>query len=93
LLGVTNPPADYSLGYDLFGPQRPEQLVVADWDRLACVSHSGKVILPVNGKTFGHSDALGPDDLALEGAAQAELLTRQRGELVSVMKNLSRFSR
>jgi membrane-anchored protein YejM (alkaline phosphatase superfamily) len=93
LLGVTNPAADYSLGHDLFGAERPERCVIADWDRLACVSRAGKVILPVNYKTFGRSEALGPDDSELEGAAQAELLASQRSELVAVMKNLSRFSR
>jgi hypothetical protein len=93
LLGVTNPPADYSLGHDLFGGDRPEKCVIADWDRLACVSREGKAILPVNYQTFGRSQALGPDDVALEGAAEADFLASQRGDLVSVMRNLSRFSR
>lgn len=93
LLGVTNPPADYSLGHDLFGAERPERSVVADWDRLACVSRAGKAILPVNYQTFGRSAALGPDDVELEGRAESDFLASQRSELVAVMRNLSRFSR
>ena len=93
LLGVTNPPADYSLGHDLFGDDRPEQCVVADWDRLACVSRAGKAILPVNYKAFGGSLSLGPDDLQLEGSAEASFLVGARPQLAAVMKNLARFSR
>jgi uncharacterized protein len=91
LLGVTNPPADYSLGHDLFATtERPERCVIADWDRLACVSREGKAILPVN---TGRTEALGPDDRKLEGAAESEFLASQHTELLSVMRNLSRFSR
>jgi membrane-anchored protein YejM (alkaline phosphatase superfamily) len=92
-LGVTNPPEDYSLGHDLFGPDRPERPVVADWDRLACVSAAGKAIVPVNYQAFGRSLARGPDDLELEGSARSDFLASQRSELVAVMKSLARFSR
>jgi membrane-anchored protein YejM (alkaline phosphatase superfamily) len=93
LLGVTNPPADYSLGHDLFGGDRPSQSVVADWDRLACVSHAGKAILPVRYNSFGRSVTLGPDDVALEGAAEARFLAAERPRLAAVMRNLARFGR
>ena len=92
-LGVTNPPADYSLGNDLFGAERPEHSVVADWDRLACVSRAGKAILPVNYNAFGANRSLGPDDVELEGAAEASFLAGERPQLTAVMKNLARFSR
>ena len=92
-LGVTNPPADYSLGSDLFGAERPENSVVADWDRLACVSRAGKAILPVNYNAFGANRSLGPDDVELQGAAEASFLASERPQLNAVMKNLARFSR
>jgi len=91
-LGVTNPPGDYSLGDDLFGGERPERSIVADWDRLACVSPAGKAIVPVNYQALGRSIARGPDDALLEGDARDDFLASQRTELVSVMKGLARFS-
>jgi membrane-anchored protein YejM (alkaline phosphatase superfamily) len=93
LLGVTNPADDYSLGHDLFGGERPDGAVIADWDRLASVSPAGKAILPVSYQSLAGSEALGPGDVPLEGAERAEFLAGQRSELLAVMHNLSRFSR
>ncbi len=93
MLGVTNPPDDYSLGHDLFGGERPDGCVIADWDRLACVSSAGKAILPVSYQSLAGSEALGPGDTPLEGRERADFLASRRHELVAVMRNLSRFRR
>jgi len=43
LLGVTNSPEDYSLGFDLFGPQKREYCVLAGWGNVAYVDSEFKL--------------------------------------------------
>jgi membrane-anchored protein YejM (alkaline phosphatase superfamily) len=93
LLGVTNRPDDYSLGHDLFGAERSDQGVIADWDRLAYVSPAGKVVVPVGSQALARSEAFGPGDTPLEGPARDEFLASRRTQLVDVMRNMSRFIR
>jgi len=46
-LGVTNDPADYSLGIDLLGPARRDHVVIADWDQLCVRDAHGKGAFPL----------------------------------------------
>jgi len=58
LLGVRNPPGDYSLGHDLRGSDEREFGVVADWSRIAIVGPDTKLTLPIGGIGFLQTNAL-----------------------------------
>ena len=53
-LGVSNPPQDYSLGYDILGTTPREYTVIADWNRLAYVDENYKVVMPFN--VYGYAE-------------------------------------
>jgi hypothetical protein len=90
LLGVTNPPEDYSLGVDLFGEKRHEYLVLADWNTLAYVDPRFKVILPL--KVFGFGQQVTTlDDGEIKD--DAEFFTAKRDNVMQVMRNLKQFSK
>ncbi len=42
LLGVRNPPEDYSLGFDLLGEAHREYTIIAGWQTLAYVAATRK---------------------------------------------------
>jgi uncharacterized protein len=46
-LGVTNPPEDYSLGFDMLGDKKRDYTVVGDWYNIVCVDHQYKAIFPM----------------------------------------------
>lgn len=54
MLGVTNPPGDYSLGFDMLGGTAREFTVIADWNTLAYVDDRYKVVVPL--KAYGFSE-------------------------------------
>jgi len=99
LLGVTNPPDEYSLGFDLLahgqvdpGGSGPRQdTVVADWDNLACVDAHGKGVFPVNGGGFAGFAVTTVDDAPV--ADPRAWLAANSARLQRVMKDLSRFSK
>ena len=54
LLGVTNPPQDYSLGFDLLGAEEREFTIISDWDSFAYVDSDNKAVFPLGVGAFGH---------------------------------------
>jgi uncharacterized protein len=45
-LGVTNPPEDYSLGYDMLSDKEREYTVVSDWYNVACIDKDFRAVFP-----------------------------------------------
>jgi membrane-anchored protein YejM (alkaline phosphatase superfamily) len=91
LLGVSNPPSDYSFGFDLLhGPER-HSTVVSAWDELAFIDADHKMVLPL-----GHFDlrrkrrVTARDDSPLPPAAE-ELATSDRTRVIDLMRQLTRF--
>lgn len=90
LLGVSNPPSDYSNGQDLLSPAFGRDYCVAsDWRRVAILDAGFKAILPVKGAR-AMSEYTTPQDQPLQGPPSAELL-RQR--LFQTLKEMSQFAR
>ena len=90
LLGVRNPPADYSLGGNLLAPDFARDFAVAgDWNRIAYIGNELKVSFPVNATGAVKNEAFDSDDRPLEDVAEAK--TRIRPAMLEIMKNLSRF--
>jgi uncharacterized protein len=90
LLGVTNPPSDYSLGYDLLhGPARTST-VVSGWDDLAFVDAEHKMVLPVGRFDLTHKrrvTARNDSELAPDPAlGQAD-----HSRVLDLLRDLRRF--
>lgn len=90
LLGVENPPSDYSLGVDLLAETPRPWTVVSGWDVLAFVSPRYKLVLPMGSSAFALRSTLTTreDVPVLE---PAPLLRQQRGDVLSVLRQLQRF--
>ena len=91
LLGVTNPPDDYSLGYDLFGQPKRQFTIVSGWDHLAYVDKEYKAVFPLNGYGFAQQSVTTKNDVEIED--KSLFYTKHKTVLLQIMKNLSTYSR
>ena len=91
LLGVRNPPSDYSLGQNLLAPDFHRDYAVAgDWNRLAYLGEKLKVAFPINASGAGRDEITDGNDRPISDRAQA---TREiRPAMVEMMHNFKRFS-
>jgi len=90
LLGVKNPPSDYSLGYNLLAPDYQRDFAVAgDWNRIAYLGNELKISFPVNASGSIKNEVTDGDDWPLKDAVTARSAIRP--VMVEMMKNLSRF--
>jgi uncharacterized protein len=64
-LGVTNPPQDHSMGFDMLGSDQREYTVVSDWYFMGCVDHQYKCVFPVE-KSRGRQEVTTKGDKAVE---------------------------
>ena len=93
LLGVRNPPSDYSQGMNLLDPgYHRDFAVAADWNRLAYLGEKVKVAFPINATGGAKRDEITDgNDNAITDPAQAK---RDIGPAIAeMMQNLTRFSR
>jgi membrane-anchored protein YejM (alkaline phosphatase superfamily) len=92
LLGVQNPPGDYSLGRNLRGPIEPRPAVVADWSRIGIVEPDYKLTLPIHGAGLLLTNSLTTrDDRPIADAAAGYRAVEP--ELRRAMEELRRFRR
>jgi membrane-anchored protein YejM (alkaline phosphatase superfamily) len=92
LLGVKNPPSDYSHGFDLLAPDyRREYAVAADWNRIAYLGNDFKVSFPVNALGAIRNEVTDGDDRPLADASG--VIRAIRAAMLEIMGNLTRFSR
>ncbi|MDD5010928.1 MAG: sulfatase-like hydrolase/transferase, partial [Phycisphaerae bacterium] len=88
LLGVTNPPQDYSQGIDLLGSQERMFAVISGWDTIAYVDNEDKAVFSTN--VF--------DDQTVTTKADIEITNEDifyqthQQYLIQIMKDMSRFS-
>jgi hypothetical protein len=91
LLGVTNPPGEYSLGVDLFGDSRRSFTIVSDWNHLTYIDDQFKAELPLQTYDAIHHHITTKDDLVV---LETDAFYRSRGEaLVQLLKDLHRFQK
>lgn len=93
LLGVRNPPSDYSQGMNLLDPAfHREYAVAADWNRLAYLGENFKVAFPINATGGAKRDEVtdGNDHPVADPAQVKQTISSAIAEM---MKNLTRFSR
>lgn len=91
LLGVKNPPSDYSLGFNLLDPgYKRDYAVAGDWNRIAYIGNDLKVSFPVNATGAVKNEVMDGDDRPLEDAGSAKAAIGPA--MVEMMANLSRFT-
>ncbi|WP_246167770.1 sulfatase-like hydrolase/transferase [Propionivibrio limicola] len=91
LLGVKNPPSDYSLGYNLLAPDYHRDYAVAgDWNRIAYIGNDLKISFPVNASGTARNKATDGDDNPIDNVAEAKASIRPA--MLEMMQNLARFS-
>jgi uncharacterized protein len=91
LLGVQNPAADYSLGFNLLEKPARNYTLISDWDRVAYVDDEIKFTVPVATEVFFHQSVTDFNDRPVTNAP--EILRRKTSELKLVMQDISRFYR
>ncbi len=90
-LGVTNPPADYSLGHDLLDGTKRDHVVIADWDHLCVRDAHYKGIFAINQKGFLGFEVTTIDDAPVTD--EDAYLKQAHGLLAQIMKGQGRFLR
>jgi len=89
LLGVLNPAEDYSLGFDLFGPEVREFTVISAWNHVAYVDNDFKATFPTSSFTMFQQTVTTRDDVRLTDS-DSFYETRQQN-IVEVMRGLKTF--
>lgn len=88
LLGVTNPPQDYSQGIDLLGTDERKFTVVSGWDTIAYVDNEDKAIFPMD--VIGDQVVTTKSDV--EVTNETAFYQLHQPYLIQIMKDMSRFS-
>lgn len=91
LLGVENPPSDYCLGYDLFGPKVRDSTVVAQWNDIAYVDAEFKVVFPF--RAYGYTSEVVTTRADAPVADGDAAIASRAARLAEVAKELGRFGR
>lgn len=91
LLGVTNPPGDYSLGLDLLGDKAHEFVVISDWNTMAYVDAHYKAVFPLKAYGISRQKVSMKDDGPLKETAAFE--QSKKGRMIQIMKDMRAFSR
>jgi membrane-anchored protein YejM (alkaline phosphatase superfamily) len=90
-LGVQNPAADYSLGYDLLSGPGRDYTVISDWSRIGYVDSEYKAIFPLKNSVLIQNQFTTKNDQPLD--APAEFYAHHQSTLFDVMKEVSRFTK
>jgi membrane-anchored protein YejM (alkaline phosphatase superfamily) len=92
LLGVKNPPEDYSLGGNLLDPKfHRGYAVAADWNRIAYIGERYKMTIPINAAGSLRNEVTDGDDRAVGDPAAAKSAVGL--EKAEIMRSLARFSK
>jgi membrane-anchored protein YejM (alkaline phosphatase superfamily) len=91
LLGVTNPPADYSLGLDLFGDGTRDSVVIAGWDQLCRADDRYKVVCSIGDSMVTDGSMSTADDRPVDD--QRAVLLATKDGMLATLHGLSRFLR
>jgi membrane-anchored protein YejM (alkaline phosphatase superfamily) len=89
--GVENPLRDCTLGFDLFGAERRQYTVLANWDGIAYVDDRFTGVFPLS--ALGFTERIDRRKTGDQTADPVEFLAQARPRLIEVMKDLKRFFR
>ncbi|MCB5185850.1 sulfatase-like hydrolase/transferase [Methylobacillus gramineus] len=88
-LGVTNTPADYSLGHDLINGAERQYTYMSDWNRIAYLDHTIKSTMNINGYSSGTLTSA--NDQALSASQTADINRNKSRIMLQIMHDLTRF--
>jgi len=88
-LGVTSPPEDFSLGFDLTGDAIREFTVLSGWDTLAYVDEEYKAVFPIKLFNMARQQVTTKDDAPVTDASA--FYQSRKDQLVRVMREMTRF--
>jgi len=88
LLGVKNPPSDYSSGTDLFSPSPRGFLASFSWDTAAVIKTTGTLVIPLESYRFEGIKVYDADYRPAEAKKAAPAFS---GDLQSFQKEAGRF--
>jgi uncharacterized protein len=88
-LGVTNPPEDYSLGFNLLGDQQRPYNIISDWSRICYADPHYKMSIPLKAAGAFKNDLNTKDDVPVRD--NEEFMKKHQKTLVKVMRELNRF--
>jgi hypothetical protein len=91
LLGVTNPPSDYSLGLDMLGETVRDYVIMSEWNSIAYVDQNYKAVFPVSTYDFSRRQVTTKDDVPVTDPGAFYQKNRER--IVEIMKKMKIFSR
>ncbi|MDX1803440.1 MAG: sulfatase-like hydrolase/transferase [Alcanivorax sp.] len=90
LLGVTNPPADYSVdAHNLLKPTNDRYRVIGSWNALGYIGKDYKVSMPMNLAGAGYTAVTTADDKAVPNSGA--VMAREKDNLAGLLKDISRF--
>ncbi|MCG3135160.1 MAG: Inner membrane protein YejM [Planctomycetes bacterium] len=92
-IGVTNPPRDYSLGFDVLGGRRDAPAVAAGWDDLCLIDDGAKIVLPFRGGDRRADAITRGDDEPMTAAESRAARNARTPAIVSILRDLTRFTR
>lgn len=93
MLGVTNPKADYSIGFNLLSNEVRDHAYIADWDKLAYVDQDVKIVQPVNSKAFFMQKVSTKKDVELKVTDAKAMLHKKSNSNMQIMRDLSHFTK
>ncbi len=91
LLGVKNPPEEYSLGHNLFSNKQRKYAVLCDWSRLCYVDSEYKATFPLKNTRLFQNKVTTNDDQLVDDAQG--FYNSHTEVLIQLMRELSKFSR
>jgi membrane-anchored protein YejM (alkaline phosphatase superfamily) len=92
LLGVTNPPSDYSVdAVSLLTPTSNRYRVIGSWNALGYVGNHYKISMPMNLAGMGYMNVTTIDDAPVKDSAV--VIAREKPKLMQLLQDISRFYR
>lgn len=93
VLGVENPPEDFSLGMDMFSDEKRQFTVFSDWNSMVYMDNEYKIVLPL--KASAHFETLNEvstadDRTVADGSA---VFSKKLENLVRVLHDSSKFTK
>ena len=91
LLGVQNPPGDYSTGYDLLSQPARDHTYVSDWDRIAYIDRDIKLTQSVNIKSYAGIHMTRADDAPLTEAQEQRIMQGKQPAMTQLVRDMGKF--
>lgn len=91
LLGVVNPPRDFTFGKSLLGEEENDYIVLADWNRIAYLDGQFKAAFPIQVGGVLRTEVTTADDQPIDDPD--EFFRTRQVRLLNIMKDMGRFTR